>query len=385
MNNDKAGLREASGAKRIELPSGVTMAVQRKLLFYTHALVGGGAERVWALLASGFARRGHDVILATDWDAPENLSYIDARIRRVQVGRGKIESVRNLAALLRREQPDAALSALAVSNLKLFAATLLAGRSRTMIQSLHGFFQVEPGLLSRAGALGLPVSSRMTGATVAVSQVLRDDLVRRFHAAPDRTLCIHNPIDIDPALPAPTLEALRARPPLVLAMGRLEPQKNYDLLLRAFALVRHPGARLVIVGEGSARPALEALVRDLGLGARVDMPGYAVRPWPWYDEAACLVVSSRSESFGLTLVEAMARGLPVVSTDCMGPREILEDGRFGALVPFGDPVALAAALDAALADPGDPAPRLAQAARFGLERIVDSYDELITRVIAAAR
>jgi glycosyltransferase involved in cell wall biosynthesis len=361
------------------------LADGRKLLFYTHALAGGGAERVWALLASGFARRGHDVILATDWDASENLAYVDSRIRRVQVGRGKIGSVRNLAALLRRERPDAALSALSVSNLKLFAAALAAGSARTMIQSLHGFFQVEPGLLSRAGALGLPVSSRMTGATVAVSQVLREDLVRRFRTAPTRTFCIHNPIDIDPSLPPPTLEALRARPPLLLAMGRLEPQKNFDLLLRAFALMRHPGARLAIVGEGSARPELTALVHELGLTARVDLPGYASQPWPWYDEAACLVVSSKSESFGLTLVEAMARGLPVVSTDCMGPREILEDGRFGTLVPFGDPPALAAALDAALADPGDPGPRVARAARFNLDRIVDSYDQLITRVIAAAR
>ena len=104
------------------------------------------------------------------------------------------------------------------------------------------------------------------------------------------------------------------------------------------------------------------------------LPGHVADPAPWYRRAACLAVTSRSESFGLTVAEALAHGVPVVATDCGGPPEVL--GGLGRVVPVGDIPTLGAALAAALTDPGDPAPRRSRAATFALERVCDAYARL---------
>ena len=117
----------------------------------------------------------------------------------------------------------------------------------------------------------------------------------------------------------------------------------------------------MILGKGPERERLEAEVRRLGLEGRVDMPGYAAEPWDAYAKAKCFVLSSQSEQFGNVIVEALAYGLPVVSTAAVGPKEILDGGKFGRLVPIGDDAALAAAINDALDDPGDPAKRRARA------------------------
>ncbi len=356
------------------------MAQPRKIIFYTHALAGGGAERVFALLASGLARRGHVVMLATDREASENKGFLDSSVELVNVGTGHASSILNLAKLIRQARPDIVMSALAASNFKMFCASLLAGAWGRTIQTLHGFYEVEPGLLSRLGYFALPISSRVLGATIAVSQALRDDLVARFHADRARTICIHNPIEIDADFVSPTRADLQRRAPLVLAVGRLQSVKSFDLLLKAFAALKTPNVHLALVGEGSEGAALADLAMSLGIADRVAMPGYVSPATPWYDKAACLVVSSKSESFGLTLVEAMARGVPVVSTDSQGPREVLGDGRFGTLVPFGDVAALAQAIDAALADPGDPSARMAYASSFALDPILDRYEAVMNRL-----
>ena len=151
----------------------------------------------------------------------------------------------------------------------------------------------------------------------------------------------------------------------MLACGRLAPTKNFSLLLRAFALVKPRDARLVIIGEGAERPLLEAEIRRLGLIGRVEMPGYVKEPWAYYANARCMAVSSLTESFGMALVEAMAHGLPVVSTDCGGPREVLDNGRLGPLVGRGDP-----------------APRVRRAATYSRAAAADAYEGLFEEVIA---
>ena len=149
-----------------------------------------------------------------------------------------------------------------------------------------------------------------------------------------------------------------ARPPTVVSVGSLLPRKNFSGLVRAFAEVTTPDARLVIVGEGPMRGELEAEVARLGLADRVSLPGYMTQPWEAYAGARAFAFASREESFGLVIVEALAAGLPVVVTPSDGPVEILDYGAYGTLVPHGDAAAMAAAIDRALAQPGDPAPRL---------------------------
>lgn len=355
---------------------------RRKILVYTHAMTGGGAERVCAVLASGFARRGHEVILAVDFAATENLHLIDPAVRIAVLSASHSVAVIKLAILLFREKPDVAMSGLCISNLKLFIASLLSGRLPRMMPSYHGYSHSEPQLLSRISYALTPLMTRLTGATVAVSEGLRRSIISRWGASRAKTLTIYNPVDTGRLRGAASEAELLNRAPVVLAAGRLVSYKNFPLLVRAFGRLDHPDARLVIIGQGPERAAIQAEIDRLHLGARVTLAGYAEEPWRYYEQARCFALSSDSESFGLVVVEALAAGLPVVSTNCHGPSEIINDDTYGRLTPVGDEAALAEALEQALSHPGEPAPRLKRAVEFSLDRGLDAYLALFERIIS---
>ncbi|HEY1942636.1 MAG TPA: glycosyltransferase [Roseiarcus sp.] len=357
----------------------------RALLFYTHALAGGGAERVWARLASGFAARGDRVTFVVDFEAQDLASLLTKDVTLKVLPRGHAAATLGLAKLIASLRPAASLSAISVSNLKHGVAAGLARRADRAILSYHGFFDSEPERLSRIGYRLTPVLTRVAGATVAVSHSLRKDLVERFHAPDARTKMIFNPAAPEP-FPAPVEpSALAARPPLLVALGRLAPDKDFITLLRAFARLANRDARLVILGEGAERARLESEIAALGLAGRVDMPGFMANPGEVLAKARAFALTSRREAFSLVCVEALAYGLPIVATDCGGPREILDGPALGRIAPVGDIDAIAGALAASLADPGDPAARRARALDFTLEVALDGYDRLIRSVVTHAR
>ncbi|MDE2364043.1 MAG: glycosyltransferase [Hyphomicrobiales bacterium] len=354
---------------------------RRKLLFYTHALVGGGAERVWARLASGFSARGDDVVFVVDFEAKDNAAFLDRSVDLRVLPRGHARATLALSRMLAREKPDASLSALSVSNLKHTIAARLARRADRAILSYHGFYESEPERLSNIGYRATRLLTRSSAATVAVSHALRRELVERFAAPPARTRVIYNPAQPEPA-PAPvTKEDLTNRAPVVLAIGRLVADKDFETLIAAFAGLRTPQARLVILGEGPLRARLEQTARALGVDGRVSMPGYVAAPAEAFEAARVFALASRRESFGLASVEALAHGLPVVATDCGGPGEIVVAPACGRIVAVGDAAAIADSLDALLADPGEPGPRQRRARDFSLEAALEGYDALIESVI----
>ena len=355
------------------------MTERRKLLFYTHGLTSGGAERVVARLATGFAARGDRVILAVDFEAHETSHLLSDDVDLLILPRGHAQGTLALAHLLRRERPAASISAISVSNLKHTVAAVLAGRVDRAILSYHGFHLSENEGLSNIGYRMTPILSRLAGAIVAVSERLRNDLIANFAAPRDRVATIHNPAAPEPFPEDLSREALAARPPIVLSMGRLAPDKDYKTLLRAFA--RLPtDARLVILGEGPERDALRAEASALGVAERVSMPGFTRTVAAELDRARCFALSSRRETFSLACVEALAHGLPVAATDCGGPSEILTSNALGVLVPVGDVDALAHAIEASLAQPGDPVRRQARARDFSLDAALDAYDAIIRGV-----
>ena len=197
------------------------MSARRKLLFYTHALAGGGAERAWTLLASGFARQGHDVIMAVDYEADDNLGFLDPAIRLIVLNGPHAHTTARLSKLIAREKPDATLSALCVSNVKHLLAATVAGRRNRAILSYHGFFESEPQALSRTSFLMTPLLSRLSARTVAVSDLLCDDLKLRFRSSWSRTCRVYNPVTWGDPSDATHADDLRARTPLVIACGRL--------------------------------------------------------------------------------------------------------------------------------------------------------------------
>jgi glycosyltransferase involved in cell wall biosynthesis len=190
---------------------------------------------------------------------------------------------------------------------------------------------------------------------VVVSREAADDLARTARLARERIEVIYNPV-ITPALREQAAQApdhpwfAPGQPPVVLGVGRLTRQKDFPTLIRAFAEVRRRRtARLVILGEGEERPALTALVAELGLDPDVALLGFRDNAAAYMARAAVFVLSSAWEGLPTVLIEALATGTPVVSTDCQsGPREILQEGRLGDLVTVGDPAGLARAIEAPL-------------------------------------
>lgn len=327
--------------------------------FFLPSLEGGGAERVTLNLAGGIAARGHRVDLVLASRTGPFLADVPASVRIVDLGAGRVvRALGPLAAWLREARPDHLVSALDHANL---VALWAVRRARTRTPVTCVVHTTMSRTISNPGAwtdrVVLPPLIRRfyrdAHAVVAVSAGAGEDLRRFLGDRVRRVDVVPNPVVLPDlaergatAPPHPWFDD--ATRPVLLGVGRLWHQKDFATLIRAFHAAGLAGrARLVILGEGVLRPELEALVRELGLDADVALPGFAPSPYPAMARAAGFVLSSVFEALPTVLIEALALGTPVVSTDCpTGPREILADGRWGRLVPVGDVPALAAALRA---------------------------------------
>ena len=368
-------------------PDEMRMPRRRHIAIYVPALIGGGAERVAALLASALSAAGHHVTLVVDFEAPHNERFVDASVERVTLAGAHAGDVLRLADFLKERRPEIALAIGSATNIKLVAAHMIANltarTSTRIVLSYHGPSSHGSGRLGWAGYLLASLLTRYASRTICVSDDLVRHLMRDWRGARERMYRIYNPIAVDRAKPVADEKALAARPPIVIAIGRLVAQKDYATLIEAMALLPRTDVRLAIYGEGPELPALKLLVERLGVADRIDWCGYVSDPWNAYAAARCFVLSSQNEAFGNVVVEALASGLPVVSTACGGPTEILDGGRFGTLVPIGDSVALSAAIARALDQPGDPGPRLARAHDFTAPTITAHYVTLFEEILSA--
>lgn len=349
-------------------------------------VAGGGAERVMVNLAGGFAARGYSVDLVLARREGPYLEALDPRIRVVDLKAPRLLlAIPRLIAYLRQTRPQVLLSALEDTNVvALLAATLARTPQRTVV-TVHNHVSLEsrhsPQLKRRLAPYLIRLFYPLADCIIAVSEGVASDLIR-LGAPSAKTRTIYNPI-VTQTLREQLQEHLRHpwftadQPPVILAIGRLHPQKNFPLLLQAFAEVRavRP-ARLMILGEGPERERLQHLIDDLGLQEVVGLPGFVANPAAYLRQAACLALSSDWEGFGNVLVESMAAGTPVVATRCeSGPSEILGEGRFGRLTPVGDSHALAQALLETLNETPDRERLQRRAGDFTLERILEQYEQ----------
>lgn len=294
-------------------------------------------------------------------------------------------SVPSLASYLRRERPAAVLvSDKLRSNLALLRARRLAGVStclglRASIHLSHEL-QLCSAVKRRRRLQRMRLVYPGFDPLIAVSQGVADDLASIAGIERERIRVLPNPVitreflqQAEEPLSDPWFEP--GAPPVILGVGRLEHQKDFPTLLRAFARLRRKRpCRLLILGEGSRRGELEALVEELGVGADCRLPGHAPNPYPFMAQASVFVVSSAWEGIVNVLTEALALGTPAVATDCpSGPREILRDGELGPLVALGDDAALANAIQATLDQPPDAALLRAGVAGYTLDASVDAY------------
>lgn len=347
----------------------------RSIALYVPGLQAGGAERTAAVLASGFHAAGLATTLLVDYEADANRPFLDAGVELVPLLGRHDQTVIRLARWLTKRRPDIVLAIDAAADLKLVAASLIARSPSRVFLSYHGYSQIVRGRLGRAAYALAPLLTRLSERTICVSDGLARHLVSDWRASADRVASIPNPCPVERAKPPTDAAALARRPANILAVGRLVPEKGYAGLIAALSDCPSE-TRLTILGDGPERPALEAAAAPFA--GRVSLPGYA-EPWDAYAAARVFALNSVSESFGNVVVEALASGLPVVATDCGGPGEVLDGGRYGRLVPVGDRGALAAALRAALADPGDPSPRMRRASMYGTQRVVEYYLDLFAK------
>jgi glycosyltransferase involved in cell wall biosynthesis len=269
---------------------------------------------------------------------------------------------RRIRRYLERARPRSVLSAKSVSNYCVARAKKELDFPGKVVISEH--IDAEAGRRALSPVQRVVVSRltsfyRYADAVVGVSKGVTDGLLG-LGIPPDKVHTIY-----DPTVTNEMLRLAREQPPhpwlnpkhgrVILGTGRFTPQKDFENLIRAFGIVAatRPDCRLIIVGEGPDRDDLERLIAELALEGKVDLPGYARNPYSYMSRADLYVLSSRYEGLAMTLVEAMALGTPVVSTDCpSGPAEVLDHGRYGSLVPIEDPSALAKAMADALAHPG---------------------------------
>jgi glycosyltransferase involved in cell wall biosynthesis len=361
-----------------------------KIALFLPSLRGGGAERVMVNLARGFFDQGIDVDLVLVKAEGPYLSEVPGGVRVVDLHSSRVlTSLPRLTHYLRRERPQSMLSAMDHANIVAIWARKLSGVPCRVVVSVHS--TLSRALTNNPNLRGylMPNLIRIfypwADTVVAVSNGVAEDFANITRLPRESIKVIYNPIVI-PELLEKAKEAVehpwfsRGEPPVILSVGRLTKAKDYPTLIRAFALVRRKyPARLMILGEGEERAKLEALTQELGLQDDISLPGFVDNPYAYMARAAVFVLSSAWEGFGNVLVEAMAVGTPVISTDCpSGPAEILENGRWGKLVPVGDTNAMAQAILSTLSGQEVKVGFQNRALKFTIERITKYYLEALS-------
>lgn len=406
-------------------PSSADDTAPPPIALYMPDLSDGGMERVMLNLAEAFLARGHAVDLLVSRADGIYRDHLPEGVRLLVLEPagpllGRLQALRatrpaewktlawtvllgrkpgrqlfrlpSLVRYLRARRPGALIAANTYCNLNAVWARRLAGVPTRVMVTEHNALSPKNTRTGIGGAqwlARLPLIGQVyarADVVLAVSDGVADDLSAVTGLARSRIATVYNPViksDLaaraGEAAPHPWL-ADGGAAPVIVATGRLAPQKNFPLLLQAFALLRRQRpARLLILGEGRLRPQLEALIAELGLGEDVALPGFVTNPYAAFARASLFVLSSDYEGLGNVLIEAMACGCPVVSTDCpSGPAEILEGGRLGELVPVKDAVALSAAMLRALDTPRANADALRRrGAYFSQERSAERYLDLL--------
>jgi glycosyltransferase involved in cell wall biosynthesis len=358
--------------------------MEKRIAIFVPTLQPGGAERVALNLADGFLRRGFpvDILVASDAGAFGDLIPAAARLISLGNKRRVLRALPDLVNYLRLESPWCVLPIMDHSNVVTVWARWLARTPTVILATTHCLPSVEARhglrLREKLSPYAVRFFLRFADGIVAVSTGVADDLARTARIPMKRISVIHNPV-LTPEYFGKLAEAVPdffppdAGKPLILSVGRLVGSKDFPTLIRAFAEVRKSiRSRLLILGDGEQRSELERLVSNLQLEGDVRMPGYTPNPYAHMLRAKLLVLSSVYEAFGNVVVEALAAGTPVVATDCPGPREILQNGTLGELVPPKDVPAMVKAILNVLRA-GGPVPGPAYLKKFQLDAVVDAY------------
>ncbi|NDJ17879.1 glycosyltransferase family 4 protein [Myxacorys almedinensis] len=363
-----------------------------QVTFVIHAVTSGGAERVMSILANAWAAKGWSITLLTFDDGSAPPFYpINPQVKHIPLGvlgsssnllaatRHNIKRIRTLRSAIRASQPDIIVSFLDTTNVLTLLATQQLGIPVIVNEQIHPAMWSIGRIWEWLRQWSYPNASQVVAVTERALSYFSPQVQARGCVIPNPALAVESSEQpLTPYLAKPSL----------IAMGRLDGQKGFDLLLAAFAQLkdRHPEWTLTILGEGALRAELESLREQLELSDRVHFLGVVNNPNDFLKQADIFVMSSRFEGFPNALCEAMACGLAVISADCpSGPSEIIRHGVDGLLVPTENVSALAGAMERLMSDTEE-RNRLASHApevteRFSLEKIIEMWENLLAKVI----
>ena len=340
-------------------------------------------------IAEGLARRGLSVDLVLARAEGPYLELLSEDVRLIDLdSRRTVTSFPRLLRYLRRERPDVLLSTLHTTNVIALIARKFFFRDLRLVVRQAVIFSMGLAYKSFSDRIIQRLLKRLlpaADAVIGVSSGVADDLRRNVPGASHLVWAVPNPVaiaDIAEKAALPVEHPWFGDPeiPVILSAGRLTTVKDHSTLLRAFAeVLRSRPARLVILGAGPERENLLEMAERLKVSQHVDLPGFEINPFAYMSRAKVFVLSSRYEGFPNVLVQAMACGTPVVSTDCRsGPGEILEDGKWGRLVPVGDSRRMARAILETLDNPMPADCLISRASAYSVEASVDRYLEVLT-------
>jgi len=364
------------------------VSARRPIALFLPALDGGGAERVFVELANEIAARGLPVELVLATARGPYLAEVAPGVRVVDLGaRRVLWALPRLVRYLRTGRPRVLLSGLDNANVVALLARHAAPRDMRCLISMRAVpsavYPADGSMGSRKLFWAMRQTYRRADAIIANSRAVADDLVSALRVPAPLIHVIHNPLNLarirslgDEA--TGDVEFKNDGPPVILGVGALIPVKDFSTLVRAFARVRaRRDCRLLILGEGPERERLLALAAQCGVAQDVRLPGFRRNPFPAMRRARIFVSSSKSEGCPNALLQALALGTAVVSTDSVGgSAEVLENGRWGRLVPVGDVEAMAQAIAAAL-DAENTRAGVQRARDFSHDRITDRYLEVL--------
>ncbi len=355
---------------------------------FVPSLAGGGAERVAINLARGFTKRNLKVDLVLQSAVGSFLTKVPDGVRIVDLkSPGIVPKLFALMRYLQEERPTVLFSILDNVNVATWAQRLTGVSTKVVVGVHNTFSQDFQGIKGKIKPYLVRYSYPLAGGIIAVSEGAAQDLSKMSGLPLKDIRIIYNPV-ITPELFEKAKEPLDhpwfapGEPPVILGVGRLVYQKDFVTLIKAFALIKkRMPARLMILGEGIERANLEKLLEELNLENEVSLPGFVENPYTYMAKASVFVLSSIYEGFGNVVAEAMAVGTPVVSTDCeSGPAEILENGKYGSLVPVGDFNKLADAILNTLNNPRNSEILQMRSQAFSAEKVVEQYLDFVHSV-----
>jgi glycosyltransferase involved in cell wall biosynthesis len=363
-----------------------------KIAFFYRELDQGGIQRMLIDCTNYFAEHGYDVSFVLMKRSDDYHQLLNDKIKIIYFDSiKKTQLYRSFANILKREQFDVLYSATPALNIFTIVTKMLCGSKTKVIISEHNntlvFFRNMDFTLSKLTYLSIPLLYRFADGIIAVSKGVGEGLQKIALLPTEKIKVIHNP-----AYSPIIQEQLKMQPehpwfqdnsiPIFITVGRLTEAKNHELLLDAMSLVvKNRKARLMIIGEGHLRPVLEKKIKALGLEDCVSLVGFILNPVSWISKADVFVLSSNYEGFGIVLVEALAAGTTIVSTDCdYGPDEILNN-KYGYLVPVGNAVELAGKMEFALDHPIEKSMLTSRAQEFSVDNIMKQYTNMFESVM----